>query len=194
MPSRSLDDLHPLLAQAYRAARDQFHQQFPNLPQPFVTCTYRSQAEQAALYAQGRQPLAEINRLRKLAGMLPTNATEGGRRVTNAQPGQSAHNFKPALAFDVAFITTDQKVDWNESLFQRFAPLVLSHRQTEWGGSWTGFKDTPHFQLQNWRNYIPLPRTRGGERPLAADLGVNEWEDFSQGLPDDAPDYDEFNR
>src|SRR6266850_5242559 len=55
-----------------------------------VTCTLRSLIEQEALYAQGR--------------------TTPGRVVTNAKPGQSAHNF--GLAIDVVPIVNG-KPDWN---------------------------------------------------------------------------------
>ena len=48
-----------------------------------ISYALRSFAEQTALYAQGRQPLAEINRLRKIAGMQPIGATEAKNKVTN---------------------------------------------------------------------------------------------------------------
>ncbi|TGE03842.1 M15 family metallopeptidase [Hymenobacter fodinae] len=179
MASRSLDDLHPLLAQAYRRARDEYHQKYPQRPQPFVTCTYRSQEEQKALHAQGRLPLTEINQLRNAAGMTPIGASEGQKRVTNASPGQSAHNYRPALAFDVAFITTDQRVDWNPQLFALFAPLVLAVAGTEWGGAWTSFQDSPHFQLRDWRTYLNASRPRTREAIAATEEPLHEIENFN---------------
>ena len=157
MPSRSLNDLHPILVDEYRAARDKFHQLFPSLPQPFVTCTYRSPAEQGALFAQSREPLARVNALRKAAGLSSITQEENKKRVTNALPGSSAHNYKPSLAFDVAFSTIDNKLDWSDSLFRKFALLMAAESKVEWGGSWQKFKDAPHFQLRNWRTYLLVP-------------------------------------
>ena len=74
--SRSLDDLLPPVrsrAQAFLAACKQEGIDI------LVTSTYRDLESQAALYAQGR--------------------TAPGKRVTNAKPGQSYHNWR--VAFDV---------------------------------------------------------------------------------------------
>jgi peptidoglycan L-alanyl-D-glutamate endopeptidase CwlK len=151
MASRSLTDLHPLLVNAYEHSKDEFQRQYSNLPQPFLTSTYRSNAEQAALFAQGRQPLAEVNRLRGLAG-IPSIAARENVRVTNARPGQSPHNSYRGRAFDIAFININRKLDWSQSLFQRFANIMLTHPDIVWGGHFHSIKDTPHFELQNWRD------------------------------------------
>jgi peptidoglycan LD-endopeptidase CwlK len=58
-----------------------------------LTCTYRSNEEQARLYAQGR--------------------TRPGKIVTWAKPGRSLHNVMPARAFDIA-ILENGKLNWNE--------------------------------------------------------------------------------
>lgn len=47
-----------------------------------ITCTGRDFKEQVALYAQGRQPLAETNRLRKLAKLTPITEEQNKKRVT----------------------------------------------------------------------------------------------------------------
>ncbi|WP_177225954.1 M15 family metallopeptidase, partial [Arsenicibacter rosenii] len=83
MPSRSISDLHPDLAYAYGVACGRWMHLYPNAPKPFLTATHRPDAEQDQLYAQGR--------------------TMPGPVVTDAKAGQSPHNFKPALALDVAF-------------------------------------------------------------------------------------------
>ena len=68
MASRAISDLHPQLqlAEAFvRRCRDAG-------VEALITCTWRSGAEQDALYAQGR--------------------SRPGPKVTNARAGQSAHN------------------------------------------------------------------------------------------------------
>ena len=67
-----------------------------------ISYALRSFAEQTALYAQGRHPLAEINRLRKIAGMNPIGASEAKNKVTNAQAGSSYHQY--ALAWDIVLL------------------------------------------------------------------------------------------
>jgi len=50
--------------------------------QVFVLCTYRSQDEQNALWAQGRYPLEKVNRIRELASMPPITEKENEHEVT----------------------------------------------------------------------------------------------------------------
>jgi peptidoglycan L-alanyl-D-glutamate endopeptidase CwlK len=119
-----------------------------------LTSVHRSAAEQMALYAQGRRTLAEVNVLRRIAGLPNIGAAEAAKRVTNAPSGSSPHNYLPALAFDVAFRRENGTLDWSLIHFQRFAPYVTKHAEVEWGGSWATFKDNPHFQLKNWRKHI----------------------------------------
>jgi peptidoglycan L-alanyl-D-glutamate endopeptidase CwlK len=64
--------------------------------------TSRSWEVQSALYAQGRESLSEINRLRKIAGISPISASEAKTIVTNAKAGESFHNYH--LAFDIVII------------------------------------------------------------------------------------------
>jgi len=108
--------------------------------------TLRTFAEQAEIYAQGRTRLFDSN----------------GKRlgiVTNAQPGQSFHNY--ALAVDIVLLKDtnndgrfesaswetaidfdkDGKPDWMEvvSVFKKYG--------WTWGGDWRGkLKDAPHFE------------------------------------------------
>ena len=128
MSSRKLTDLHPqmqpmvtrFLANARAAGIDLL-----------VTCTYRSNEEQAALYAIGR--------------------TKPGRIVTNAKPGRSTHNNtlngKPAaLAVDVVPLR-DGKPVWSASdpVWKRVGEIG-EKVGLEWAGRWTTFREFPHFQ------------------------------------------------
>src|SRR5690349_5519581 len=81
--SRNAADLHPELARRWLLASRAYNTANASGPQVFLTQTYRSPDDQAADYAKGR--------------------TAPGKVVTNAKPGQSLHNYYPALAFDVAF-------------------------------------------------------------------------------------------
>lgn len=135
MVSRKIEDCLSILRNAWALAEKKWDEQYPDRPKPFLTCTYRSNEEQTALYNQGR-----INKKRK---------------VTNAKAGQSPHNYKPSFAFDIAFISLEKKLDWNPRLFFDFNKIIKEiEPQIEWGGSWVSFKDNPHFELKNWKEYL----------------------------------------
>lgn len=85
----------------------------------FVTSTYRSFAEQASLYAQGR--------------------TAGGHVVTNAKPGASFHNVRRAV--DFAFSGPEPFADHHP--WEELGAEIEAHGLT-WGGRWRNMPDRPH--------------------------------------------------
>ena len=80
MASRELDDLLPGTQKKIEAWLQACEGII--LQQVFVLCTYRSQEEQNALWAQERYPLVEVNRIRELANMPPITETENHHAVT----------------------------------------------------------------------------------------------------------------
>jgi len=92
-----------------------------------ISQTWRTKAEQDALYAQGR--------------------TAPGSIVTNVKYPNSLHCW--GLAFDVAVIING-KPSWIAAHFDQLGPLGES-LGLEWGGRWQNFPDKPHFQLQGVR-------------------------------------------
>lgn len=90
-----------------------------------VTSTFRDNESQAALYAQGR--------------------TAPGRIVTNANAGDSIHNYR--LAYDVVPIINGKPCwDISNPVWKVVGELGIKCG-LEWGGSWKRFKDYPHFQF-----------------------------------------------
>jgi peptidoglycan LD-endopeptidase CwlK len=125
MASRAIDDLLPTvagMAHAMLAACDA-----AGLP-VVVACTYRSNIEQNALYAQGRT--------------LP------GRIVTHARGGQSLHNLRRALdvyPLDAGKLAgTDSAA--GRALWARLGAIGKG-AGFEWGGDWA-MRDYPHFQFK----------------------------------------------
>lgn len=109
-----------------------------------VTSGYRSKAEQKALYAQGRQPLSQVNSLRKAAGMAPITAKENLGTVTKAKPGSSLHNF--GLAVDVVPVENG-KPTWSPKdpkTWNTIAAAAKKYGLTP-GPAW----DKPHYELRN---------------------------------------------
>jgi peptidoglycan L-alanyl-D-glutamate endopeptidase CwlK len=125
MASRDSKDLTPKVREAWITSAAEFVIKHPNSPQPFITCTHRSNAEQTSLFAQGR--------------------SKPGKIVTNAKAGQSNHNKYPSPAFDIAFKDSKGAINWTEALFRKFA-VIAKANGLSWGGDWRSFKDYPHFE------------------------------------------------
>ena len=119
--------------------------------------TLRSQAVQDAYYAQGREPPAEVNRLRKLAGLYAISADEAGRIITNAK--HSTH--QDGIAADIAPVLASGKIPWDygayKELWETFGRLGME-AGLEWGGTWKPLLpcglgwDPPHYQLLEKEN------------------------------------------
>lgn len=89
----------------------------------------RTMEEQRALYDQGR--------------------TKSGKIVTNAQAGDSAHNF--GLAFDFAFGNAFGRPTWPEDGPWAAVAAIGKQLGLVWGGDWKTFKDRPHLEVADWR-------------------------------------------
>jgi len=125
MASRNPQDMDKNLQDAFEAAVSIWEINYPKRAKPFLTCTFRSNEEQAQLYAQGR--------------------TAPGKKVTNAKPGQSKHNLFPSKAFDIAF-NIQGRLDWDSQLFKDFA-AIIKPMGIKWGGDFKSIKDNPHFEI-----------------------------------------------
>ncbi len=103
----------------------------------------RSLDEQNALYVQGRQDLTVVNDFRRKV-KWPDILKYENRKVTNAKPGESWHNF--GRAFDV--VPMENKVpNWEYKDWESIGDLGESCG-LEWGGRWST-PDRPHFQFTN---------------------------------------------
>jgi peptidoglycan L-alanyl-D-glutamate endopeptidase CwlK len=113
--------------------------------------TLRTIEVQEAYYAQGRRPLAEINELRKKAGLYLLGAEEGNRTITDTM--ESVHLI--GLAADIVPVIGG-KIPWiidkdNAEFWLTFGRLG-QEAGLEWGGTWPKFNefgigwDAPHYQ------------------------------------------------
>lgn len=120
----------------------------------FVTFTRRTEAEQAALYAQGRDTLDRVNALRDLAGLPAITAAENAHEVTWTHA--SKHLPGPdglARAYDVAIRDADGKLwdtkrDRNHNGCPDFLEIARIGKSLglEAGYFWH-HQDAAHFQL-----------------------------------------------
>ena len=91
--------------------------------------TFRTVAEQDALYAQGR--------------------TKPGNKVTNARGSSYSSQHQWGIAFD--FYRADGKGAYNEDgdFFGR-AATIAKNLGLAWGGDWKSIVDKPHVYLPDW--------------------------------------------
>ena len=159
MASRDVKDLTPKMQELYQ----KFAQEMARAGHPFiVTSTARTMKEQAALYAQGRQGLKEVNALRKICLMTPITESDNGHCVTWTMKSEhlidlddtNPDNDK-SRAFDIALVDVKnpKAVFWNPKVdvdADGVPDYVEAGKIGEsvglvWGGRWKN-ADYPHFQ------------------------------------------------
>lgn len=86
----------------------------------FPTCVDRTYIEQTAYYAQGREPLDYVNKLRKLAGLGAITRPENKRKITWTMNSRHVVNLDDmnldndkSEAIDFAIKDKTGKVSWN---------------------------------------------------------------------------------
>ena len=133
-----IENLHPKLREEAKAIYKEICEALTGKALCRFAFTFRTFAEQNALYAQGRNG-------------------DKRPRVTNAKGGQSYHNY--GLAIDIALLldkdsngtyesaSWDTKSDFDFDRVSDWMECVRIFKQYgwEWGGDWR-FKDLPHFQ------------------------------------------------
>lgn len=103
--------------------------------------------KQAELYGKGRTEQELIT-----AGVDKKYAKPNEKKVTNAKPGSSFHNY--GLAGDGVEIK-DGKAIWDSLNKQKIATTGAKYG-LYWGGNFTSFKDEPHFEYQGFGNISTL--------------------------------------
>lgn len=154
-----INKLHPIVRDEVQKIISECDTALTGRAKVRITQGTRTWQEQAKLYAQGR--------------------TVSGKKVTNAKPGQSIHNY--GLAVDICLMIdgktaswdtakdwdNDQVADWYECV------KIFAKHGWDWGGNWRTFKDLPHFEKKSiktknseikttWRNLIKLPKDKRG--------------------------------
>lgn len=137
--SRSLRDLVPKAEALAIALRERCDDMGIHI---IFVYTRRTTAEQAALYAQGREPIQAVNDKRHAAGMAPITEKENEDEVTWTL--NSRH--LSGEAFDIA-IMINGKIDWYTPLYQTVGQIG-----EDLGLCWLGRTkktDAGHFELKH---------------------------------------------
>lgn len=138
---KRLEEIHPSLAERAKIVSLQFESAFPGYTAQ-ISQALRDWNYQAALYAQGRQTTEQVNALRAPLNLAPITDAQN-KKVTDAPPGKSNHNYGFAVDWDIQ----DQNgiLDWNskdprwQKLISLADPNGLRSGQC-WG-------DKPHMEL-----------------------------------------------
>ena len=122
---------------------------------------YRSFEDQARIYGQGR---AVYRYKGKNYGNRDMNV------VSNAEPGQSIHNY--GLAIDYFLVSEDGNQSiWSVNADWKRVADIAKSMGFEWGGDWSSFRDYPHLQ---YTKGLSLGQIAKGMRPAFPKLNVTE--------------------
>lgn len=154
MASRSLLDLRP---EVRGKATEHVARCAARGVELLVYCTLRSPREQAQEFAKARgraEIVAKANEMLStygradLADLLRVQAPVSAQRIaTKAGPGESLHQH--GLAYDCVPVVNG-RLAWGTSgadlALWRIVGEEGQRLGLEWAGSWTGFREFPHFQ------------------------------------------------
>lgn len=173
MGSRRIEDLHP---ETQQAARQHLLLCADAGIELLIYCTFRDTAEQARLFRQGRtaqQVRQKADQLQaagfpRLADLLRDTPPQPGAKVTFAGPGESFHQYN--AAYDCVPLVQGKPVWGNTgssgALWRKVGELG-QQCGLEWAGTWTKFREFPHFQRTGGRDLRDLMRERFGEDAAA---------------------------
>ena len=154
-----IEKLHPIVRDEVQEIITECDSALTGKAKIRITQGLRTFQEQTQLYAIGR--------------------TKPGKKVTNAKPGQSIHNY--GLAVDICLIIDGKTASWdtakdwdNDQIADWYECVkIFAKHGWQWGGNWKTFKDLPHFEKKSiktntleikvpWRNLIKLPKDKDG--------------------------------
>ncbi|MEI7487767.1 MAG: M15 family metallopeptidase [Chryseobacterium sp.] len=134
--------LHPLVREEVTKIVNECNDNLTGRAKVRIAQGLRTFEEQQQLYNQGR--------------------ITSGKKVTNAKPGQSIHNY--GLAVDIVLIIDGKTASWdtakdwdNDKVADWYECVkIFAKYGWDWGGNWKTFKDLPHFEKKGytWRNLI----------------------------------------
>jgi peptidoglycan L-alanyl-D-glutamate endopeptidase CwlK len=139
--------LHPMIRQEVVALLEAAEQLLPYNCAIRMVQGLRTFEEQAILYAKGR--------------------TAPGRKVTNAKPGASFHQY--GLAFDYALLYdldgngNFEKLSWSVNEDWKTVAILFEDNGYTWGGRWSKFVDAPHIEKTfgyTWRELLALHKQK----------------------------------
>ncbi len=117
----------------------------------YLSQTLRPVPEQFALFRKGRIVRSHFEKTKLIIDSA--HVVQPREVVTNVDgiTRLGAHNFNPALAFDVSITTPQGQNVWNFDMPQWKELGSFLVDGIEWGGNWKTFLDMPHFEDTDYR-------------------------------------------
>ncbi len=129
----------------------------------FVIEVDRPYQTQVAYYAQGRDTLESVNKLRKRAGLSPITESENKKKITwtmnsrhivNLENDDKNDDYSHAIDFGIkdnlGKYVGDSKADVNKDNKPDYIQLGKLAKEIDsdiiWGGDWVKNKDYPHYE------------------------------------------------
>lgn len=143
--SKKLDDLFPSVCIAATRAISELNT--TGIPTA-VTYTRRTEIEQRALFAQGRETLDVANALRKEAGLYLLAEKENKHTVTNCDGVIKRSPHQGGRAIDIVPLQNGRAI-WPVLADPRWVQIsaIMKKHGFTWGGDWKDFPDYPHYQM-----------------------------------------------
>lgn len=116
----------------------------------YVASVVRTDTEQAALWAQGREPLSVVNNLRSKAGFPVILPSENAYVVTMCDGVTIRSPHQDRRAADIVPMTLALQPCWPDKSDPRWLQIaeVMESFGITWGGRWKDFPDFPHYEVQ----------------------------------------------
>src|SRR5574344_763368 len=110
----------------------------------YISETKRALSTQMAYYSRGRMSVSDVKKMYAAAGLYHISDEEA--KTPNTQTLASKHIEGKAIALVPEI---EGCIAWNApaDVWRRMGEIGENYG-LEWGGSWTGFQDRPHFQLK----------------------------------------------
>lgn len=161
MPSKNIKDAVPELQAAWPKLVEMYEKDWAGYTL-HLTCTHRTPEEQFELFKQGRHNYGSINTpdWQKIDydDTVPTAEREAVVTYADGDKALSPHNYYPSRALDVVVVnTTNKAVTWQDIYYVTLGDYARKLGLV-WGGSWSRFKDMPHFEVKDFKNYKALSK------------------------------------
>lgn len=144
MPSRDIQDAAQPIRSVWENIKNDFIEKSPGHYLELTT-VHRTPAEQFELFKKGRTMGTDGKWVIQDKTQVVTNVD--GTTILGS------HNYHPARAIDVAVVDNQSgKFLWDDKYYQPLGDIAKRYN-LEWGGDWKSFKDMPHIEIPDYKNY-----------------------------------------
>lgn len=75
---------------------------------------------------------------------------------SNAKPGQSPHDYLPALGLDWFRLTLSGGASFDRTWYRDVLGPAAAKSGLAWGGNFRSISDLPHVELRDWKSLVTV--------------------------------------